>query len=207
MKTKTVRLPAACLVALITLPLGAQERPLGPPGGRDPREMMKRADTDGDGKVSKAEFMAARSAEMEEAFGRIDANADGFLDESEVTRFSERMRETAGRPGMAPGGEGGRRPEGAGPRRPEGGRAGGEPMRRDGDPEGGAMAEQLFDRMDADGDGKLSREEYLAGAARLREMMGRRGGMPGLGGRAAAPEEGFRRPPRPESEGRPAPQP
>ena len=70
----TTRVLVAGIALLFALPLQAQERPRGPAGGRDPREMMKRADTNGDGKVSKAEFVAARSAEMEEAFTRIDAN-------------------------------------------------------------------------------------------------------------------------------------
>jgi len=193
---------ALSFALLFALPLPAQERARGPAGGRDPREMLKRADTDGDGKVSKAEFVAARSAEMEEVFTRIDASGDGFLDEKEVTEFGDRMREMAGRAGGAPGSEGLRRP-GVPGRRPEGDSSA-EPMRRDGDSDPGALAEQFFDRTDTDGDGRLSREEYLAGASRLREMMRRGGGgMPGLGGRAAAPEEGFRRPPRPAADGTP----
>lgn len=166
------------------------------------REMLKRADTDGDGKVSKAEFVAARSAEMEEAFTRIDASGDGFLDEKEVTEFGDRMREMAGRAGGAPGGDGLRRPGVPGRHRrvtpppPSRCNATGTPSP--------ALAEQFFDRTDTDGDGRLSREEYLAGASRLRDMMRRGGGgMPGLGGRAAAPEEGFRRPPRPAADGTP----
>jgi hypothetical protein len=200
MKTRVL---VAGIALMFALPLQAQERPRGPAGGRDPREMMKRADTNGDGKVSKAEFVAARSAEMEEAFTRIDASGDGFLDEKEVTEFGDRMREMAGRPGGAPGGEGPRRP-GAPGRRAEGDTSSAEPMRRDGDADPGALAEQFFDRADTDSDGRLSREEYLAGASRLQEMMRRGGGgMPGLGGRAAAPEEGFRRPPPRDAAGTP----
>ena len=42
------------------------------------------------------------------------------------------------------------------------------------------MAAQGFERMDTDGDGKLSREEFAAGMARLRELMQRAGpGRPG----------------------------
>lgn len=195
----TTRVLAAGVALLVMLPLTAQDRLRGPAGGRDPREMMKRADTDGDGKVSKAEFLAARTVEMEEVFGRIDANGDGFLDGREVTEFGERMREMAGRAGASAGSEGPQRP-GAQGRRPEGDTSSAAPMRRDGEADPGALAEPFFDRADTDGDGRLSREEYLAGAARLREIM-RRGGGFGLGGRAAAPEEGFRRPPRPEADG------
>jgi hypothetical protein len=191
---------AAGVALLVMLPLAAQERPRGPAGGRDPREMLKRADTNGDGKLDKKEFIAARTAEMEEAFGRIDANGDGLVDEQEIGQLTERMREQAGRAGMGRGGErraaaagSERASEGAAGRRAEGPRPGGEPD--------AAMAEQFFERMDTDGDGRLSREEYLAGAQRLRDSMRRGGGMPALGGRAAAPEEGFRRPPRPEPAG------
>jgi Ca2+-binding EF-hand superfamily protein len=62
------------------------------------------------------------------------------------------------------------------------------------------MAEQGFDRMDADGDGKLSKDEFAAGMKRLRELMERAG--PGIGGPRRpgggerGPEQGFRRPPQ-----------
>lgn len=171
----------ACLLgAMCALQATAQDRPRGPAAGRNPAEMLSRADTDGDGKVSKAEFIAARTAEMEQVFTRIDANDDGFIDTAEAEQAASRSREMAARGGLG---------RGEAPRRPTGEMAAGEP---------GAMAEQIFERMDTDGDGKLSRDEYLAGAARLRELMTRRG-QPGLGGRAGAPAEGFRRPPRQEA--------
>jgi hypothetical protein len=181
-----------------------------PPVDRDPVEMLKRADTDGDGQVNRDEFIKARTADLEAAFGRIDADGDGKIDETEAKAAAERMR------ALGPGGrEGFRRPDGPRGERPEGGR----PMRPDGEgslgkggewpqrpgggrPEragGGAMGEQAFDRLDGDGDGRLSREEFANGMARMREYMQRGGGgpagpgMPDRGGRG--PEEGFRRPP------------
>lgn len=63
------------------------------------------------------------------------------------------------------------------------------------------MAAQGFERMDTDGDGKLSREEFAAGMARLRELMQRAGpGRPGprRPGGERGPEQGFRRPPTQE---------
>lgn len=76
-------------------------------------------------------------------------------------------------------------------------------MRREGEgpqrPTAGAPGEQAFDRFDGDGDGKLTREEFAAGMAKMREFMQRNGGRPGgpgsedRGGRS--PEEGFRKPP------------
>lgn len=106
--------------------------PGGPEGRGNPIEMLKRADTDGDGKVSKEEFIKARSAELGEVFGRMDANGDGFIDEAEVQAMGERMREAYNR-----GGEGMRRPDGEGGfRRPPEGEGRPEGMRRP-DGEGG----------------------------------------------------------------------
>lgn len=126
MKRKTHPLFSALLgSALLATTTFAQEgerpRPPGGPEGRgNPAEMLKRADTDGDGKISKEEFIKSRTAELEEAFARIDANGDGFIDEGEVKVIGERMRAAGGREG--PGGppEGMRRPDGEGRGRPEG---------------------------------------------------------------------------------------
>jgi len=165
-----------------------------PPVDRDPVEMLKRADTDGDGKVNRDEFIKARTADLEAAFGRIDADGDGKIDESEVKAAAERMRS----PG-AGGREGFRRPEGPRGERPDGGgppAQGGEWPQR---PGSGAGGEEAFSRFDRDGDGKLSREEFAEGMARMREMMQRGGGRPGgaggPGGPGRGPENGFRRPP------------
>ena len=69
-------------------------------------ERLKAADANKDGKLSKEEA----PDRMKENFDRIDANSDGFLDETELKQMAERMREAFGN-----------RPEGAGPpRRPEG---------------------------------------------------------------------------------------
>lgn len=186
--------PAAILVAVLTALTAAiataqpegdrPRRPDGPPpGGRSPAEMISRADKDGDGRVSRKEFIETRTAEMESMFDRIDGNGDGFLDEREVGEMAERMR--AGAESMQrPGGERFRRPDGP---RPEGGR-----------PEGAPRAGEAFDRMDGNGDGSLSREEFTAGMERLREVM-QRGGTGRPDGRRG-PEEGFRRPPRQDGE-------
>lgn len=238
--------------ALIATPSFSQEGerprpPAGAPEGRNPGDMLKRADTDGDGKVSKDEFIKARAADQEEAFGRIDANADGFIDQVEVSQIAERMRAAAGRGGpegmrRPEGGEGGfRRPEGGpeGMRRPEGGEGGfrrpaeggpeGRPrpegdrpptegMRRpegerpEGRPEGGpALLDQAFGRMDQDGSGQISKDEFAQGMARMREGFGRgRGegpGAPGAGRGPSTGEGGFRRPPQQGGEGTGKPRP
>lgn len=59
---------------------------------RRERRMLS-ADTDGDGKVSKAEFLAAaRSGKGDPArrFGRLDRNADGLLDKQEIAAVMAR---------------------------------------------------------------------------------------------------------------------
>ena len=71
------------------------ERPVPRPGllgGRDPAEAFRNADTDGDGRLSREEFIKARTADMEQAFTRMDENGDGFVDPAEARRFAETMR-------------------------------------------------------------------------------------------------------------------
>jgi Ca2+-binding EF-hand superfamily protein len=202
MKLKSTLLFGALLATTSFSQDGDRPRPPGGPGGpegRNPADMLKRSDTDGDGKVSKDEFIKARAAEMEEAFARIDGNSDGFVDEAEVSQIAERMRRPEGDSGFRRPPEGGDRPEG-GPR-PEG---------------AAAFMEQAFGRMDQDGSGQLSREEFTQGMAKMREMMGRggmgRGEGPGGAPGAGRPpggggEGGFRRPPQQGGEGSGKPRP
>lgn len=205
-----------------------------PPGGSDPAarlaEFIKRADTDADGKISKEEFANMGKKESEERFGKMDANSDGFVDQDEIGKLSQAMRQQGqGQPGQgmrrpdgAPGGEGGfRRPPGGeggrpegGPRpeggRPEGGRPEGMRPGGEGGPRGGGMfgdPKESFKRMDADGNGSVSEDEYVSAMSKLREAMMNRGGSSGgpggpegmrrPGGEGGAPrgEGGFRRPP------------
>jgi hypothetical protein len=157
-----------------------------PPMESSPAEMVKRADADGDGKVSRDEFIKARTTALEQAFARMDTDGDGKLDEKEVEAGAAQAR------AMGQAGLGGfRRPDADRPQRPGADR----PQR----PGAGAMAEQGFDRMDADGDGKLSKEEFAAGMKRLRELMQQGGaglGGPRRPGAERGPDQGFRRPPQ-----------
>lgn len=190
--TTTLR-PALLAIVAAALAQGADAQP---PVDRDPAARLKRADADGDGKVSRDEFIKARTAESEAAFARLDADGNGTLDDREIGVAAERMR-----PGRRPDGDGPRRPDGTGPegerppRRPDGERP---PRRPDGErpprPGAGRGGEEAFNRFDRDGDGRLSREEFMDGMARMREAGRDEGpGIPDRGGRG--PEQGFRRPP------------
>jgi hypothetical protein len=61
---------------------------------------------------------------------------------------------------------------------------------------------ETFKRMDADGNGSVSEEEYIKAAEKMREMFRNRGGQggpgmnrPGEGGPPGEGQGGFRRPP------------
>lgn len=124
---------------------------------------MGKADTNGDGKVSLAEFKAARIGMMM----RADTNRDGKLSQAELE--AARAQRASIR-----GGEGG------GP--PGGGQGGGRMFQlMDANHDGfldkaeiGKMMERRFQKMDVDGDGFLSASELAA--ARPPRGMGGPGG-------------------------------
>jgi len=135
MKTKLAILPLIAALGCTFSMLSAQDapkppgdsprRPDGPPpAGGDMKarleEFIKKMDTNGDGKVSKEEFLSQEKQQAEERFAKIDANGDGTVDKLEMEEAGRKMREARGglsSPGApAPGGEakgGFRRPEGA----------------------------------------------------------------------------------------------
>lgn len=130
---------------------------------------MGRADVNGDGKVSLAEFKAGRVAMML----RADTNKDGKLSKAEMDAARARRGAKGGSP---PGG-----PEDG----PPGGGAGQGLARlfplMDANHDGfldkaeiGKMAERRFQRMDVDGDGVLSASELAAD--RQQRGMGGQGG-------------------------------
>ncbi|MFZ5670862.1 MAG: EF-hand domain-containing protein [Pseudomonadota bacterium] len=141
---------AAVALALSAGPVLAQ--PAGP-----------RADANGDGKVSLAEFKAARVGMMM----RGDANKDGKLTKAELEAGAARMREAAAARGReAPGG-------GRGP----GMMFTMMDANKDGfltRPEIETMIERRFRRLDVNGDGSLSDAEMQA--ARPGPMGGAGGG-------------------------------
>jgi hypothetical protein len=97
---------------------------------------MARADGDGDGRVSKAEYIAR----ADERFARMDKNSDGQLSADEMAP----RREMAAAP-AAPAGA-----DTAPPAAP---------------PAAGAMRSRMFERLDTNHDGMVSRDEYRAQVA------------------------------------------
>lgn len=108
----------------------------------------------------------------------FDADGDGELSDDERTKMRESRRERgAGERGKGErGGEARRR----GPGGPGGERGFGPPPGGPGGP--GMMMDpgRLFDRVDEDGDGSVTREEFTGFFEKMREMRGGRG--PGEGG-------------------------
>ena len=58
-------------------------------GGDHKGKMMERIDTDGDGVISKAEFMAKH----EEKFAKMDSDGDGNLTKDEMEAAKAKMKE------------------------------------------------------------------------------------------------------------------
>ncbi len=149
-------------------------------GGNRLAEFLKRTDKDNDGKISKAEFEEFSRRDNGDRFSKMDANADGFVDQTEMSQVAERLRDAVkgraggdGAPRRAGGSEGGEsgfrrppspgsegerpRPEGERPRpegdRPEGGRG-------PGGPPGGFDLDEIYGRMDKNADGSVDKAEY-----------------------------------------------
>jgi hypothetical protein len=202
------------LLAIVAAALLVQGAAAQPPVGRDPGDRLRRADADGDGRVTRDEFIKARSSELEAAFARLDADGNGAIDDKEMAAAAERMRSAGGREGRdgpprpaerprraegtGPDGERPQRADGERPRRPDGER----PV-RSGRPGAGPGGEEAFNRLDRDGDGSLSRGEFAEGRERMRELMQRNGPPPAGPGSPdrpdrgdRGPEQGFRRPPQ-----------
>jgi hypothetical protein len=71
---------ALALAALVAGPAFADDKPMSDA----PRHDLMRADTDGDGRVSRAEAAAAGSERAGEWFDRLDLNKDGYVTSDEL---------------------------------------------------------------------------------------------------------------------------
>ena len=149
------------------------DRPAGPGPGFNPEEMFKRADANGDGKISKEEA----PERLKERFDRLDANTDGSVDKEEFVRAMARIANAGGQPGGAPG------------QPPRGEFVVGAMVLKalDADGNGEISASEIADapkalaKFDKNSDGKLDKEEMLAQAPRPEGRPGVPGdGRPGL---------------------------
>jgi len=131
----------------------------GPRGPRGPDRFFKRHDANQDGKVSLEELLAPAKKMMED----VDANDDGFITREELAAAK---KERKGPKGEGEG-EGMRRRGHRGPRGGEGGERPERPERRE-----RPSPEDIFKKLDTDGDGNVSLEEFKAG----RPQRGPRGG-------------------------------
>jgi Ca2+-binding EF-hand superfamily protein len=117
------RFLALAFVALSTSGCALVARNALATGARpDPGQMLVNADANGDGKITRSEFVAARAS----LFARLDRNGDGYLDKQD-----ERQRLLA---------------------------------RRDSD---GGRLQQAMATFDKNGDGRISRDEFVNGPGLL----------------------------------------
>jgi Ca2+-binding EF-hand superfamily protein len=154
MKHRHTLLAAALLAATATVAFAASDAP-APDEARAQRmqehadKMFSETDSNHDGKISQSEWQSARLREATEKFNKLDTNRDGKLSREEIAAGREQRM--------------GHR--GAGMREKLRG------LDTDGDQQlsRAEIGDQLpklaenFDRLDANADGKLSRDEIRAG--------------------------------------------
>ncbi|MDP1588111.1 MAG: EF-hand domain-containing protein [Prosthecobacter sp.] len=91
-------------ILALSATLNAAEGDKKPEAGKDkpklsPEEMFKRVDKDGNGSVSKEEYMAGPgkkdAAKGAERFGKLDKNADGSLSKEEFAAGATKKKKDA----------------------------------------------------------------------------------------------------------------
>jgi Ca2+-binding EF-hand superfamily protein len=135
--------------------------------GRNPRELLSRADSDGDGKVTREEFSKAMPNASASRFDVLDSNGDGVLSRQDFPQVQQRTPQ--GRRGPAAGAT---EPATSPAPGQEARRAAAQQARADQGPrEGQGQREgqgwrralpQLIQTADTDGDGKATLEEVQA---------------------------------------------
>ncbi|MBW8883716.1 MAG: EF-hand domain-containing protein [Planctomycetia bacterium] len=160
----------------------------GPPGGKakgDPRQFFERLDANKDGKLSKDEL----PEQMRERFAQMDGNGDGFVSPEEFARGAMAYGK---RPPGAPATPASTTPQTAGQPRPN---PAGAPNRQE--------LEALFDRTDANSDGKLTKDEIPEDRRGMRAILERTGDSitkeQFMRGMLAMMQGDAGQPPRPES--------
>jgi hypothetical protein len=158
---KAFLISSAAALALFAVPAAA-----APGEGRD----GMRADSNGDGQVSRAEAQAASDTR----FAKMDANGDGKLDATDRAAMAEKR----GGEGKRKGGKRGDHRERGGPGGPGGGRGG--PMLDLADTNNDKAISRdefrtasltMFTRADANKDGVVTAAEQQAARAKMRERM------------------------------------
>lgn len=107
----------------------------GAPQGVDPRQQFQRLDANKDGKLSKDEL----PERMQQNFARLDANSDGSISAEELARGGMAMLQRPGAPGTP-------NPQNPAPGTP-------------GTPPPPQQLAAIFDQLDANKDGKLTKNE------------------------------------------------